>query len=232
MQKKSILNASDLSYELVPPRVLFKDITVAIHEADRIGLVGRNGSGKSTLLKLLAGQLIPKTGTTTTTGSIYYLPQVSTLNPSVSNDLILDWLSSICDEWWTVTTLLEEQFETELSLSQSIGSLSGGELTKLWLAIALSKQPDILLLDEPTNHLDLVALEQLQRALQAFSGAFVIVSHKPFFLDQVVDTIWELTPLVLKVYGGNYSFYRSQKEIEHQTGVACPRSGAKGTQTG
>ncbi len=219
MQKKSILNASDLSYELVPPRVLFKDITVAIHEADRIGLVGRNGSGKSTLLKLLAGQLIPKTGTTTTTGSIYYLPQVSTLNPYVSNDSILDWLSSICDEWWTVTTLLEEQFETELSLSQSIGSLSGGELTKLWLAIALSKQPDILLLDEPTNHLDLVALEQLQRALQAFSGAFVIVSHKPFFLDQVVDTIWELTPLVLKVYGGNYSFYRSQKEIEHQTAL-------------
>ncbi|HAA32236.1 MAG TPA: ABC transporter ATP-binding protein [Cyanobacteria bacterium UBA8553] len=227
MPKKAILNASNLSYELATTRILFKDISVAIHDGDalrdgkgdRIGLVGRNGSGKSTLLKLLAGQLTPTTGTITTTGSIYYLPQVSTLNPSVSNESVLDWLSSISEEWWTVTTLLEEKFETEISLSQSISSLSGGELTKLWLAIAFSKQPDILLLDEPTNHLDLMALEQLRTALQAFSGTFVIVSHKPFFLDQVVDTIWELTPEALKVYGGNYSFYRSQKETEYQAAL-------------
>ncbi|HEY9891800.1 MAG TPA: ABC-F family ATP-binding cassette domain-containing protein [Candidatus Sericytochromatia bacterium] len=219
MHQKAILNASNLTYELAATRSLFKDITIAIHQSDRIGLVGRNGSGKSTLLKLIAGQLTPKTGTTTTTGSLYYLPQISTINPSASHDSVLEWLSSLFDEWWTVTTLLEEKFETELSLSQSINSLSGGELTKLWLAIALSKRPDILLLDEPTNHLDLVALEQLRIALQEFPGALVIVSHKPFFLDQVVETIWELTPLALKVYGGNYSFYRSQKETEHQAAL-------------
>jgi ATPase subunit of ABC transporter with duplicated ATPase domains len=80
-----------------------------------------------------------------------------------------------------VITVLEDNFKTELDLSQSINSLSGGELTKLWLAIAFCKEPDILFLDEPTNHLDLVALEQLRKELQAFSGAIVIVSHKPFF---------------------------------------------------
>jgi ATPase subunit of ABC transporter with duplicated ATPase domains len=226
MHSKAILNGSNLTYQLPTSRILFQNITVAIHEGSRIGLVGRNGSGKSTLLKLLAEQLTPKVGTTTRTGSIYYLPQVNTLNPIAFNNSVLDWLSSHSDEWWMVTTLLEERFETKLCLSQSISSLSGGELAKLWLAHALSKQPDILLLDEPTNHLDLMALEQLRKALQGFSGAFVIVSHKPFFLDQVVNTIWELTSEAVKVYGGNYSFWRwlrrpqaSQKEIEHQTAL-------------
>ncbi|MEG4502364.1 ABC-F family ATP-binding cassette domain-containing protein [Microcoleus sp. F6_B4] len=219
MQKKAILNAANLTCEVAPTRTLFADITVAIHEGSRIGLVGRNGSGKSTLLKLLAGQLIPQIGTVARTGSVYYLPQVSTLNLSASNELVLDWIASHSDEWWTVTALLEEKFASEVSLSQRLNTVSGGELTKLWLAIALSKQPDILLLDEPTNHLDLLTLEQLQTALQEFSGAFVIVSHKPFFLDRTVDTIWELTPAELKVYGGNYSFYRSQKEIEHQAAL-------------
>jgi ATPase subunit of ABC transporter with duplicated ATPase domains len=217
MLKKTILNASGLTYELATPQILFKNITVIIQEGDRIGLMGRNGSGKSTLLKLLAKQLAPKNGTITTTSSIYYLPQIETI--ATSNESVLDWLNSSSDEWWTITTLLEEKFATEISLSGKLSSLSGGELTKLWLAVALSKQPDILLLDEPTNHLDLAALESLQRVLLEFCGAFVIVSHKPFFLDRIVDTIWELTPELLKVYGGNYSFYRSQKEIESQTAL-------------
>lgn len=219
MHSKVILNASNLAYELATTQRLFQDITIAIHEKDRIGLVGRNGSGKSTLLKLLARQLKPKTGIIITTGSNYYLPQISTLNSSSSNDSVIDWISESFDEWWMVTNLLEEIFETDLDLSESISSLSGGELTKLLLAIALAKQPDILLLDEPTNHLDLVSLEQLKVALQEFSGALVIVSHKPFFLDQIVDTIWELTAEKLKVYGGNYSFYRSQKQTEQQAAL-------------
>jgi ATPase subunit of ABC transporter with duplicated ATPase domains len=217
--QKTILSGSNLTYELPSSRVLFQNINIGIQPGDCIGLVGRNGSGKSTLLKIIAGQLTPKTGEITRTGSIYYLPQVSSLNLVASKDSVLDWLSSVSDEWWTVTTLLESQFATEISLSASISSLSGGELTKLWLALALSKQSDILLLDEPTNHLDLVALEQLRKALQDLNGAFVIVSHKPFFLDQVVSTIWELTDEAVKVYGGNYSFYCSQKDIEYQAAL-------------
>lgn len=219
MHCQTILNGSNLIYELPNSQVLFKNITVAINEGESIGLIGCNGIGKSTLLKLLAKQLTPKMGTVTMTGSVYYLPQLSTLNPTESNNSVLDLLNSVSDEWWRVTTLLEEKFATELSFSALIGSLSGGELMKLWLAIALSKQPDILLLDEPTNHLDLLGLEQLHNALRDFSSAFVIVSHKPFFLDRVVDTIWELTPQELKVYGGNYSFWRSQKENEHQAAL-------------
>ncbi len=81
-------------------------------------------------------------------------------------------------------------------------------------AIALSQNPSVLLLDEPTNHLDYQGLEELRRSLQTFPGAFVIVSHKPLFLDQVAQTIWELTPDELDVYGGNFSAYREQKQRE------------------
>ncbi|MBD1911123.1 MULTISPECIES: ribosomal protection-like ABC-F family protein [unclassified Leptolyngbya] len=214
MSRTPILQASHLSYELATLRTLFSDVAVTICEGDRIGLIGPNGCGKSTLLQLLAKQQIPAAGTVSTAVNVYYLPQISTLQPS--DESVIDWLNRATDEWWAVTTLLMEQFTTELSLTQPIRSLSGGEWTKLWLALALSKQPDILLLDEPTNHLDLLALEQLRVALNRFTGAFVIVSHKPFFLDQVVNTIWELTPEKLRVYGGNYSFYRGQKETDHE----------------
>lgn len=227
MHKPAIFNASNLTYKLANTYLL-ENISLSLAQGDHIGLVGCNGSGKSTLLKLLAGQLKPKTGTIKTTGSIYYLPQIDTLNSSALNTTILDWISIFSDQWWQITTLLEDKFTTELNLAQSIGSLSGGELTKLWLAIAFWKQPDILLLDEPTNHLDLTALEQLRITLQAFTGAFVIVSHKPFFLNQVVNTIWEITSTKLKIYGGNYSFYRSQKETEHQAALRAHEVARKG----
>ncbi|MGP1386862.1 MAG: ABC-F family ATP-binding cassette domain-containing protein [Thainema sp.] len=219
MQRKAILNASHITYELATMEILFQDITAAIHTCDHIGLVGHNGSGKSTLLKLFAGQLIPQAGTVVTAGQVFYLPQILAPDAVQSQELLLNWLSRHTEEWWTITLILEEQFATELPLSQPIGSLSGGEWMKLWLAIALSHQPDLLLLDEPTNHLDLAALHQLQVLLQSFPGAVVLVSHQPFFLDQVVDTIWELTPSALKIYGGNYSFYRSQLETEHQAAL-------------
>lgn len=218
MQKPSVLSASGLTYELADSRILFSNLSCHVQAGDRIGLVGRNGSGKSTLLKLLAGQLRPQVGNITANGSIDYLPQVSTL-PLQPDQTVLDLLTHVSEEWWTITTRLAEQFDTELELTQPVSSLSGGELTQLWLAIAFSKQSDILLLDEPTNHLDLVALQHLQTQLKTFPGAFILVSHKPFFLDQVVETIWELTPQALKVYGGNYSLYRSQKQQELDTAL-------------
>lgn len=216
MHKKSILTASNLAYELATTRTLFKGITIGINEGDRIGLVGRNGIGKSTFLKILANQISPSSGVVMRSSTVDYLPQLSNIRQEAQGDTVLNLLSSTSDEWWTVSSTLEENLETDIDLSLPVSSLSGGELTKLFLAIALSKNPSILLLDEPTNHLDFLALECLRTLLYEFTGAFVIVSHKPFFLDQVVDTIWELTADELKVYGGNYSFYREQKEIEHQ----------------
>ena len=214
MPQQPYLLADGLTYELPPDRTLFKNVQLSLAAGDSVALVGANGVGKSTLLQILAGQIEPSIGSVWRNGSIYYLPQISTIRQQIKADTVQNFLFSISDEWWQISDILETQFNTMLDLSLSIASLSGGELTKLFLAIGLSQQPNVLLLDEPTNHMDYLALEELSQFLKQFDGAFVIVSHKPFFLDRVVDTTWELTPNGVSVYGGNFSLYREQKQAE------------------
>ena len=219
MQKKPILLAENLAYEISADRTLFKKVNVSIEDKHRIALVGSNGVGKSTLLKIFAGQIPPTTGSVKSNGVICYLPQISTIQESIKADTVFNFLNSICDEWWKVGDILEKKFSTSLDLSLSLTNLSGGELTKLFLAVGLSQEPNLLLLDEPTNHMDLFALESLSSFLNDFKGALVIVSHKPFFLDRVTDITWELTPEGMNVYGGNFSLYRDQKDTEAQVAL-------------
>ncbi|MGQ4647245.1 ribosomal protection-like ABC-F family protein [Lyngbya aestuarii] len=214
MPQQPYLLAESLTYELPPERRLFKNVQLSLAAGDRVALVGANGVGKSTLLQILAGQIEPTLGSVGRHGSIYYLPQISTIRQQIKGDTVLNFLCSISDEWWKISNILEAQFNTILDLSLSIAHLSGGELTKLFLAIGLSQQANVLLLDEPTNHLDYLALEELQQFLKQFEGAFIIVSHKPFFLDQIVNITWELTPEKVTVYGGNFSLYREHKQAE------------------
>jgi len=89
--------------------------------------------------------------------------------------------------------------------------LSGGERTRALLAKLLLSEPDLLILDEPTNHLDIAAVEWLEGYLSQWEGATLIVSHDRYFLDQVVDTIWEMTRSGFEVYRGNYSAYVNQR---------------------
>ncbi|WP_392532393.1 ribosomal protection-like ABC-F family protein [Nostoc sp. C117] len=227
MQKKSILLAENLTYELSLEKTLFQKVQVNIETSDRIALVGRNGVGKSTLLKILAGQITPNVGSVCVNSIVYYLPQISTLRQEITADTVLNFFISISDEWWNIEDILQTQFHTKIDLSLPIANLSGGELTKLFLAIGLSQQPNLLLLDEPTNHMDLQALESLKQFLLNFTGAYVIVSHKPFFLEQVTDVTWELTPVGLKVYGGNFSQYREQQEIELEAALRSHEAARK-----
>jgi len=92
-----------------------------------------------------------------------------------------------------------------------LDNLSGGERTRARLASLLLEDPDLLLLDEPTNHLDIQAMEWLEGWLKDWPGAVVIVSHDRYFLDRTVDNVWELTPLGLEPYHGNYSAYVHQR---------------------
>lgn len=212
--QKPYLIAENLSYTVESTRTLFQGISLSLATGDRIALVGSNGVGKSTLLKILDGQLQPTQGAVSCHRSTYYLPQISTIRDSIQSGSVLDFLTVQSDQWWEIEQSLETVFNTTLDLSLPIQTLSGGELTQLFLAVGLSRLPDLLFLDEPTNHMDYLAVEALRQTLCQFQGAFVVVSHKPSFLDQVAKTIWELTPAGLQVYGGDFSAYRAQKQLE------------------
>lgn len=100
----------------------------------------------------------------------------------------------------------------EEDFSRPFSQLSGGQRTRAVLARLLIAKPDLLVLDEPTNHLDLQAVEWLEGYLSQWSGAVLMVSHDRYFLDRVVNTIWEMSERGLEVYRGNYSAYLQQRE--------------------
>lgn len=101
----------------------------------------------------------------------------------------------------------EEHFSLPLEV------MSGGQKTRALLAKLLLEQPDLLILDEPTNHLDVEAIAWLENTLQTWDGAMLVVSHDRYFLDKVVNTIWEMSRAGIEVYRGNYSIYVNERQI-------------------
>ncbi|RIK44960.1 MAG: ABC transporter ATP-binding protein, partial [Chloroflexi bacterium] len=93
-----------------------------------------------------------------------------------------------------------------------LGQLSGGQKTRALLARLLLERPDLLILDEPTNHLDVEAIEWLEGTLRLWDGALLVVSHDRYFLDKVVDRIWEMSRSGIELYRGNYSAYVQQRQ--------------------
>ena len=107
----------------------------------------------------------------------------------------------------------------EKDYHRPLRQLSGGQRTRALLAQLLLESPDLLMLDEPTNHLDIQAVEWLESFLKDWDGALVVVSHDRYFLDQVAQTVWEMTP-ALEVYRGNYTAYLSQREERYARRLA------------
>ncbi len=103
----------------------------------------------------------------------------------------------------------------ETDFQRPLSQLSGGQKTRALLARLLLEEPDLLMLDEPTNHLDISAIEWLEGWLKSFPGALLIVSHDRYFMDSLVDHIWELVFGRLEEYRGNYSHYVAQREERH-----------------
>src|SRR5258708_27178063 len=101
---------------------------------------------------------------------------------------------------------------TESSWETPLPQLSGGQQTRALLARLLLEKPDLLILDEPTNHLDVEALEWLEQLLRNWDGAVLIVSHDRFFLDKVVNTVWEMSRMSVVTYRGNYTAYLKQRQ--------------------
>ncbi|MEN9649565.1 MAG: hypothetical protein RL094_532 [Candidatus Parcubacteria bacterium] len=210
IQNKPIISSTNVckSYETFP---VLKNINLSIQKGEKIGLVGPNGSGKSTLLRILSAQLQQDEGIVTLSPKITigYIPQeFSELNSSTVEDFIGTVLAK---------DAIEKVFK-KLNLSSSIlnreiGTLSGGEKTKVALTRIMMAKQDILLLDEPTNNLDIAALSFLEDYIKKSSKTFLIISHDRAFLDATVSRIFEIDEFEknLHVYEGNYSSYIQER---------------------
>jgi macrolide transport system ATP-binding/permease protein len=190
-----ILNAKDIRVEFKGRDVLNID-DLEVYDYDRIGLVGANGAGKSTLLKVLLGELTSPGCKMNRLGELAYIPQLDEVTLQKEKDFAL------------VGKLGIEQLD--------IQTMSGGEETRLKIAQALSAQVHGILADEPTSHLDREGIDFLIGQLKYFTGALLVISHDRYFLDEVVDKIWELKDGKITEYWGNYSDYLRQKEEERK----------------
>ena len=192
-------------------RAVIRNLTLRLDADDRIALLGANGNGKSTLMKLLAGRLRPMAGTVGKSGKL----RVGYFAQHQADELDLDATPLIA-----MTRLRPKETQTRVraqlgrfgfgaeKAETKIGDLSGGEKARLLFALMSAEAPHVLLLDEPTNHLDVNAREALVRAINAFQGAVVIVSHDPHLVALTADRFWLVAGGRVAPFDGDMDDYR------------------------
>lgn len=204
-----VLNVDGVRKSFGEHRVL-DNISFKIERGERVALVGVNGAGKSTLVKIIAGGLAADTGRAelglNVEMSYFAQHQSEELDPA--NDVLTEAMNAApMERKGEVRSLLGAFLFSGNDVLKGVGILSGGEKNRLALAKMLLKDFNFLILDEPTNHLDMNSKAVLQKALAAYRGTYLIVSHDRAFLDPVVDRVLELSPNGLRSFAGNLSDY-------------------------
>jgi macrolide transport system ATP-binding/permease protein len=193
-------------------RDIFKDISFEIRQGEKIGLVGLNGTGKTTLIKIILGTLTSDSGfviLTPPTLKIGYLPQTIN-NEEYLNEIFIEEAEKLIQ---TTSKLGLQKFQEWED--NRLQNLSGGEKLKLSLAKIWAVNPGCLILDEPTNHLDLLGLNWLINEINQYHGSAIIISHDRFFLDKTVTKIFEMEDGQIKIFEGNYTSYKAEKQRQH-----------------
>jgi ATP-binding cassette subfamily F protein 3 len=205
-------------------RSILEEINFLIRHGERVGLIGANGAGKSVLLRLILGREQPTNGEIKIGPSVkvgYYAQEHETLD---FNQTVIDAvrLAGNMSESNAVSLLIRYLF-TYQQATQKIGSLSGGERSRLQLALLVLSGANFLLLDEPTNNLDIASAEVLENALIDFNGTVLVISHDRYFLDRTVKRIFALEDRSIAETIGGYSDYAARTEMnlngQRQVGV-------------
>ncbi len=225
----------NISYLHPDREPLFEDLQLTVARHTKAALIGNNGAGKSTLLRIIAGAPAPTAGQVLTDEAPYYVPQIfgqfndltvaqalrihdklDALHRILAGEVTGTTLALLNDDW-TIEERCHEalgywQLEG-LALSQKMATLSGGQKPKVFLAGISIHQPGLILLDEPSNHLDAEGRQLFYHYIRASSATLMVVSHDRTLLN-LADTFCELGKRGITAYGGNYGFYREQKELE------------------
>ncbi|PPG53159.1 heme ABC transporter ATP-binding protein [Rathayibacter sp. AY2B3] len=162
-------------------------VSLQVDAGDRIGITGPNGAGKSTLLSLLLGRAEPEEGGASLGASVA-IGEIDQARGMLAAEVPLaDAFEALVPEWPTaeVRTLLAKFGLKADHVGRRVGELSPGERTRAALALLQARGTNLLVLDEPTNHLDLVAIEQLEEALEAYEGTLLLVTHDRRMLETV-----------------------------------------------
>lgn len=191
-------------------KAVFSSVSSVLRRQEKVALTGINGAGKSTLMKVVADILKPQEGRCEVGSSVKmgYFSQYSSdlLNPE---NTIYDEVQNALPELekGEIMSALGAFLFSGDDVKKKISVLSGGEKSRVVLAIILSRPVNFLVLDEPTNHLDITSRQVLLDALKRFDGSILIVSHDRFFLRSLVNRVWELDRGALTTYEGDYSYY-------------------------
>jgi ATP-binding cassette subfamily F protein 3 len=194
---------------------LLLEVNLLLRHGERVGLIGANGVGKSVLLRTIIGQMPPDAGEVKIGPSVklgYYAQEHETLNFEQAPLEAVRRAARITEE--AGVAFLKRYLFSYQQTSQKIGRLSGGERSRLQLALLVLSEVNFLLLDEPTNNLDIASAEVLENALADFEGTVLVISHDRYFLDRTVSRIVELEAGVLTEYLGSYSDYAEKKNRE------------------
>ncbi len=221
-----------IGYSGIP---VLRDLSLRIDSDDRIALLGANGNGKSTLLRFLANRLKPISGDLTVSPGT----RVAYFAQHQAEELDLDATPMIelarnrpGDKPEALRSQLARfGFSGDLAETK-VRSLSGGEKTRLLFALMTAKRPHILLLDEPTNHLDMDSRDALIRAINAFAGAVIIVSHESHVIELTADRLWLVAEGTVSAFDGDLADYRnlllSGREREQHDGGSSARAEKEG----
>jgi ABC transport system ATP-binding/permease protein len=195
---KTVINADGVNKSF-GDRAIIQDFTLRIQRGDRIGIVGANGAGKTTLIRLLTGETKPDSGKITlspTLTGIVIDQQRKLMSPEKRVRDVLaeggDWIDVRGVRKHVQGYLKEFLFDPSL-IEARIGTLSGGEQSRILLAREFAREANLLVLDEPTNDLDLETLDLLQEVIADYDGTVLIVSHDRDFLDRTVNLTLGLT---------------------------------------
>ncbi len=230
-----MLIIQQLSYTHSNKELLFSNINLSVKPAEKVSIIGNNGVGKSTLLKIISGELQPTSGHLILDSSFIYIPQIFgqfnhlTIAEALKIDKKLNALNEILkgntsedqfialDDDWTIEERSKEALEfwklDSFHFSNKLDQLSGGQKMKVFLASIQIHQPEYVLLDEPTNHLDLETRNMIHEFISNSKSAIIVVSHDKKLLN-LLEKTYEMSNSGLQLFGGNYDFYKEQKQIQ------------------